>query len=84
MIEAVQQEAGSGEWHLITGRECTIELARRPRYCDRGAWIATLDAWGELGLSIDHADAWPRYYFDFDRALLEIEAWMVKRRQVVE
>jgi hypothetical protein len=32
-------------------------------------------------MSLDHADLWPRYYFDFERAKLEIEAWMKKREQ---
>lgn len=37
------------------------------------------DARIELGL--DHADAWPRYYFDRDRGKLECEAWMKRRGQ---
>ena len=32
---------------------------------------------------MDHADLWPRYYFDLDRAKLEIADWLKKRHQVV-
>jgi hypothetical protein len=31
------------------------------------------------GTYIDGADGWPRYYFDLDRAKLELEAWINKR-----
>ena len=27
---------------------------------------------------------WPRYYFDFERAKLEIEAWLKERKQFTE
>lgn len=73
---------GPGEWRVITGKECTLGLAARPVYCDRGQVIVTLDAWGSLGASIDHADAFPRYYFSIDRALREIAAWMRRRGQL--
>jgi hypothetical protein len=33
---------------------------------------------------MDGADLWPRYYFDFERAKLEIEAWLKKRGQWTE
>jgi hypothetical protein len=36
---------------------------------------------GELALGFDGADRWPRYFFDIDRARLECEAWLRKRRQ---
>jgi len=68
--------------HLwILGRECSIWLSPRPPYCDRGKYLAILDAWGELARAIDRADGWPRYYFDRDRAKAELEAWLVRRGQ---
>jgi len=70
-------------WWEINGRECTIYLEQRPAYCDRGNWYAKLDARGGTALAreLDHQDGWPRYYFDLERAKLEIEAWLVKRGQ---
>ena len=68
----------------IEGRECSITVEARPHYCDRGEWIAKLHPRGRLALAIDSADAWPRYYFDLDRALAEIDAWLVKRGQRLE
>lgn len=67
----------------IGGRECQITLEPRPYYCDRGNWIANLHPTGKLALEIDGADMWPRYYFDLERAKLEIEAWLVKRGQAL-
>lgn len=71
-------------WQRIIGRECTIGLAKRPDYCDRGNFVATLDAWGKLGAEIDMADGFPRYYFDETRAKLEMEAWLRTRRQWID
>lgn len=59
-----------------------IILAKRPHYCDRGNFLAYLDVRHDPkipGTYTDGADGWPRYYFDLDRAKLEIEAWITKR-----
>lgn len=69
-------------WFMIAGKDCEISLEPRPSYCDRGEWIAKLFPTGRLALEIDDADRWPRYYFDLDRALLEIQAWLKKREQM--
>lgn len=68
----------------IRGRECVVWMQARPHYCDRGNWLANIVAHGELGRDLDDADGWPRYFFDLDRAKLEIEAWLKKRGQWVE
>ncbi len=68
-------------WQEIDGKECSITLEPRMGYCDRGNFIAKLFPRGKLALEIDEADGWPRYYFDEDRAKLEIEAWLKKRGQ---
>ena len=65
------------------GRECTITLEPRPHYCDRGNFIAKLHPDGELAQSIDINDLWPRYYFDKERAKLEIYSWLQKRGQLI-
>lgn len=70
-----------GAWRFV-GRECSIEIARRPQYCDRGNWLATLDATGALALDIDASDKWPRYYFDLGAAKSECEAWLRRRGQM--
>ena len=72
-----------GKFIAIVGRECLITLEPRPHYCDRGNWIAKLFPTGTLLRDIDEADGWPRYYFDADRAKAEIEAWLIRRGQVV-
>lgn len=68
----------------ITGLDCIITLEPRPHYCDRGNFIAKLFAKGNLVMEIDAQDGWPRYYFDLDRAKLECEDWLKKRKQFVE
>ena len=72
----------------VQGKDCTIWMATRPHYCDRGNWLAHLEPrperrteWGKL--SIDWQDLWPRYYFDLDRAKAECEAWLTKRGQAL-
>ena len=65
----------------IFGKDCEISLEPRPHYCDRGNYIAKIFPTGELARSLDNADMFPRYYFDLDRAKLEIEAWLKKRGQ---
>lgn len=74
-------EAGRQLVHHIDGRDCTIEIAARPAYCNRGNFIATIECQNPRRLSLDGADGWPRYYFDLERAKLEVQAWMRKRGQ---
>ncbi len=70
-------------WLTLRGRDCEITIERRPSYCDRGNFIAKIeaDAGSKLAQDLDAADGWPRYYFDLDRAKLELEAWLAKRGQ---
>lgn len=56
------------------GYDITIE--QRPFYCDRGRFIATAFPVGRAVMEFDDQDGWPRYYFDWDRMLLEIEEWL--------
>ena len=81
MKQAAEQWIQKERNWVIEGRECTIWLAPRPSYCDRGQWLAYLDARGALAREIDTQDGWPRYYFDLERAKAEVEAWLVKRGQ---
>ena len=66
----------------IDGRDCRIWMAERPRYCDRGRWLAHVTITGDrFRLWMDEQDGWPRYYFDLDRAKAEVEAWLRVRAQ---
>jgi len=71
---------------FISGKDCQIVLTPRPSYCDRGNYLAQLftNLGSDLCREIDEADQWPRYYFDLDRAKLEVEAWLIKRGQLKE
>jgi hypothetical protein len=92
MTDNLQTQETNWTQHIgykeIKGRDCTITLEKRPAYCDRGNFISKLHAKPDAGdhslLFIDEQDGWPRYYFDEDRAKLEIEAWLVKRNQNIE
>lgn len=73
-------------WWEVEGLDVLIYLERRPPYCDRGEYSAKIcvKAGGDyLRAGLDAQDGWPRYYFDWDRMLLEIEAWLVKRKQLL-
>lgn len=66
--------------HLcLAGQECTIWLEKRPGWCDRGRWLAQLDAWGRLGSTLDWADGWPRYYMHLAIAKSECLEWLQRR-----
>lgn len=71
-----------GFWR-ISGTSCEIYLQPRPVYCDRGNWVAHVEArpGSALARDLDGADGFPRYYFDLDHAKAEIEAWLEKRKQ---
>ena len=76
-----------GQW-WVHGREVSIWIEPRPHYCDRGNFIAKLDI--HVGSQmhrhheIDAADRWPRYYMSLERAKLECEDWLKKRKQWIE
>lgn len=53
-----------------------VTVEPRPAYCDRGRWIAKIS-----GPDIDGNDGWPRYYFDLERAMQEINAWVEFRKR---
>ena len=75
---------GSRCWKIY-GKECEIHFQRRPPYCNRGSWLATItaNAGSDLASELDAHDGWPRYYFDLERAKLEVEAWLIKRKQEI-
>lgn len=81
-LQIVEHAGIAITWWMIAGVDCDISVEPRPFYCDRGAYIAKLHPRGRLRLEVDGQDGWPRYYFDRDRALLEIEAWLDKRGQL--
>jgi hypothetical protein len=74
-------------WEEIEGIDCLVWIAPRPGYCDRGNYWAQVEAkptGNARRLDLDASDMWPRYYMNLDRAKLEIEEWMKKRRQWIE
>lgn len=78
-------DADEKTW-AIRGAHCWVWMQPRPHHCDRGNWLAHIEllpAPTPHPVPIDHADLWPRYYFDLDRAKLECEAWLQKRQQWV-
>jgi hypothetical protein len=78
-------------WLEIRGKDCVITVEPRSPDCDRGNFVAKIHlttppplvVQDVLHLGIDAADGWPRYYFDLERAKLEILAWLEKRGQFV-
>jgi hypothetical protein len=75
MYPLTTDEYGIG-W--VKGRYYHVWFLPRPAYCDRGHYIAHVEAAPDAGLkfSIDEADKWPRYYMDRERMLGEIRDWL--------
>lgn len=62
--------------------DCVISLEPRPVYCDRGRWIAHIFITGDpLKINLDAADLFPRAFFSFLCAKLEMEEWLRRRGQ---
>lgn len=77
-----------GGYEELLTRNCYISLEPRPHYCDRGNFIAKSSHRDDVKDSrihcdLDGADGWPRYYFDEGRAKAEIEAWALKRKELL-
>lgn len=63
-----------------------IRLELRPSHCDRGVVLAHLET-KHTGrdctpCNVDHADLWPRFYYDEGRAKLEIDAFLRVRQWI--
>jgi len=63
----------TGYYELTVG-PYYFSIEPRPAYCDRGRWIAKVS-----GPDLDASDGWPRYYFDLERGLAEIQEWLRMR-----
>ena len=49
---------------------------------DRGNWVFVANSTSYL-IDIDGADSFPRYYFDYECMLKEIQAWLEHRKQLL-
>lgn len=81
VIEPVQQ--GRGYWS-VEGTEMTAFIELRPYYCDRGRYKVLIEARGRFALEFDEQDGFPRYFFNWDRMLGELEDFMECRKQLVK
>lgn len=72
-------DPGKPHYWSIERPYCEVTIEPRPHYCDRGRYVAKVFPRGEYKAEFDNQDGWPRYYFDWDRMLAEIEAWLAMR-----
>ena len=61
--------------------DAVLVVTARPPYCDRGRFMAQVESTNPRTLFIDHQDGFPRYYFNLDRALTEMQDWLKARGQ---
>ena len=59
-----------------------LTMEARPGHCDRGRWIVKVSSVGAV-CGLDEQEGFPRYYFDRDRARLELDAWCQLRTCLV-
>jgi hypothetical protein len=68
-----------GRYLEIRVPQAWITIEPRPHYCDRGNFIVKVTPYGDLALSLDEQDGFPRYYFTVLACASEILAWMSAR-----
>lgn len=76
--KAVDEEKGILGYYELRSKsgKTLLCLMHRPPHCDRGNFYAIIET---TETHIDGADMFPRYYFDLERAKLELEAFLKKR-----
>jgi hypothetical protein len=67
-------------WLRIDVEQAQITVEPRPYNFDRGNFIVKVFPRGDLALSLDSQDGFPRYYFGVQACADEIRAWMRVRR----
>jgi hypothetical protein len=67
-----------GSYLDIDVPQALISIESRP-LCDRGNFIVKVFPRGDLALSLDEFDAFPRYYFGVQACADEVAAWMRAR-----
>lgn len=79
LIELTLAAGGWCEYKLKNGSLC---IEKRPSHCDRGNyWVKIFVDSGQYDLFIDDADMFPRYYFELDCLVKEMNAWIKKNKQ---
>jgi hypothetical protein len=60
-------------WELEIDGQRIAHLEERPKYCNRGRYIARIDM---HGIEISNSDPWPRYYFSLTYGMAEVAQWL--------
>jgi len=77
--------SNNGEYVSIKMANGMVTIERvMPTCFDRGNYIVKASSRDNHKLYIDGADMFPRYYFDLEAMITEIEAWIDTRKQCVE
>lgn len=66
----------------LRSSDAVIWMNARPDYCDRGRVLVHVEPKSPL-FCVDHADLFPRYFFDLARAKAEMVDWLIARKQKV-
>lgn len=72
-----------GFYYHIRGKDCLIAIEHEPTNINRGPIHAKLDVLTQA-INLEPSDGWDygRYYFDLNRAVEEIEAWLRAWNQI--
>lgn len=77
--EAMQIDKFNSPYLDIPIKNGIIHIQKRPSYCDRGRYLVNVFSNNDIELSIDAPDGFPRYYFDWDCMVKEINLWILAR-----
>jgi len=68
-------------WLEFETENIKCRITRRPKYCDRGRFLWRAQSKDITVLNIDDADRFPRYFFNMEALIMEIESLLNARNQ---
>lgn len=78
-LPVTHEEPAAAGWLKVEVDQALVTIEARPYYCDRGNFIVKVFPRGDLALSLDSQDGFPRYYFGVLACADELCAWMKVR-----
>lgn len=70
-------------WIQIYTEDLEVSIQNRRSYCDRGRYLIVAANRDIMFQAIDNQDAFPRYYYDFDCMMKELDFFLKAKCQSI-